>query len=375
MFLSFFLSILDIMEKKDIKFIAQGTYGCVFHSKIDCVNEKIKKGNDGKDKFVSKVQLQDNDLREIEIGKKIQEIIQYETFYAPILNTCPIEIGLIDENEINKCDVVRKNQDSNSKEVVFMSSTLRYAGKLNVREYLETKMHKQEVHRKCIFETHLHLLKGLNKLLLLKDPIMHYDLKDNNIIMDKVYNVPIIIDFGLSFTKSQISNAMLNPKDLSEYYYIYYNNYSPWAIEILLLSYITRKILKNTKLNIEVEKIDKYIVDLLVVVKDYTKTRDVFESEEEKIEFSGKMTNYLNSFKSKTIRVIMDDLQRSWNSWDNYAIASMYLELIINIKDDGYISKYKEILKNIVLVTPERGRQVPMDTYDSIVNLTLKVLK
>ena len=69
------------------------------------------------------MQLQDNDLREIEIGKKIQEIIQYETFYAPILNTCPIEIGLIDENEINKCDVVRKNQDSNSKEVVFMSST------------------------------------------------------------------------------------------------------------------------------------------------------------------------------------------------------------------------------------------------------------
>ena len=53
---------------------------------------------------------------------------------------------------------------------------------------------------------HLHILTGLQKLIKLNNPIIHNDLKDENILIDNIYDIPIIIDFGLSFTKDDVQS-------------------------------------------------------------------------------------------------------------------------------------------------------------------------
>ena len=88
--------------------------------------------------------------------------------------------------------------------------------------------------------------------------MIHYDLKDGNIIFDEVYNVPIIIDYGLSFTKSQLLKTPLSIENLEKVFYVYYEKYSPWNIDIVLLSYITQSIIINEEVNITHQVLQPY---------------------------------------------------------------------------------------------------------------------
>jgi serine/threonine protein kinase len=298
-------------------------------------------------------------------------VFQYDSFFAPILETCPIDIGIIDKDEIKKCKVIKNNKGN--PEMLYVSSKIKYVGKESIIEYLESKISKEE-ERKAILESHLHLLKGLNKMLSLEDPIIHYDIKSNNILLDDVYNVPIIIDFGLSFKKSQILKGLENPEALGNLFYVYYDNYPPWSIEIILLSYVVQNIIldEDEKVNIEIDKIDKYIEILVNVSEDFVSKSVILEDDEKK-EFIERMTKYISTFKTKTLRTFIDDLLGSWQSWDNYAIAVMYYSYIsyryIDLKNDDYISNYMRMLKKIISSTSDSKRSVPKDTYDSIVLL------
>jgi tRNA A-37 threonylcarbamoyl transferase component Bud32 len=66
----------------------------------------------------------------------------------------------------------------------------------------------------------MHLLKALSTMLDVKDPIIHYDLKNKSIIYltDKG---PIIIDFGMSFIKSQLLSAVIHPEKLNDFFWNY----------------------------------------------------------------------------------------------------------------------------------------------------------
>jgi serine/threonine protein kinase len=364
---------MEKIEDDEIKFLAQGTYGCVYNKEISCNGEDLPIN---KDKFVSKVQFQGEGdyIKETEIGKELQKVFQHDSFFAPILQTCPIDIGVINQEEIHKCNVIKKS-NSEETENLYVSSKIKFVGKESITDYLESKLSKEE-EIKAILETHLHLLKALHKMSFLEDPIIHYDLKSNNILLDELYNLPIIIDFGLSFGKSKILKGLENPEILRELFYVYYDNYPPWTIEIILLSYVFQNIVfhqdNHEEINIEIDKIDKYIEFLQKVVHEFASKNVIFKDDEKK-EFTENMIKYISSFETKTLRIFIDDLLGSWRSWDNYAIAVMYYSYLsdrdIDLQNDNYIRNYMIMLKKIILSTPESKRYVPKDTYDSIVLL------
>jgi serine/threonine protein kinase len=357
----------------DINYIAQGTFGCVYNSDISCLDstsdtfENKKKSK----KYVSKVVIYDDHSesmvnKERTIGENIQDIFQYESFFAPILSTCPIDIGIINKEEIEKCQVIKKKKERDPSSVpIYVSNKLKFIGGGSICDYLDTTILMKEKGRKEIFETHLHLLKGLMKLSSCKDPIIHFDLKDNNIMFDDIYNIPVIIDFGLSFKISQIFTLPLSLEKLSNIFYTD-EGYTPWTIEIHLLSFMA-----HNMSSLE-EKMMDNLDKLNTVVDNFiTSTEIIFETEEEKKDVKTKMYDYLKTFQDKSIQHLIEDLLQTWKSWDNYAVAMIYYsyledrEKYIDAKDDYYI-QYRTLLKKILLTRP---RLEPKETYDAIISI------
>ena len=362
-------------SQKDILFINSGSYGCVFNSEIPCSSNKGHNKHDEK-KYVSKLTVisdKHNDDNEKMIGKLVKNIQHYEYYFAPILSTCPINIGVIDDEEIEKCDVIAKSKTKSEKTnipSIYVTNKMRFVGDDTITQYLETNINNQET--KKIFETHLHLMKALDKLNSLPESIIHYDLKSDNIMFDTIQNVPIIIDFGLSFTHTKMFDALLKPENLRS---IFYNDqsYSPWSIEIQLLSFITINIVSNDE-DIDNIFVQKYLDDFYRVLIYFINAKSnltVFDSKDDKNQFERKIIDYITSFKHKTIKEFIHDLMSSWKSWDNYSIAVMYKTYIFKkdeLLTDPYIVKYKDLIKTIILALPSE-RINSLETYHSILKL------
>ena len=88
------------------KLISQGGFGCVYHPGIKC------DGTTDKKKFVSKLQINDyTAYNEIEIGKLIKSIPNFESFFLPIIEYCKVDVSEIDQHLIEKCNTLHNNTD------------------------------------------------------------------------------------------------------------------------------------------------------------------------------------------------------------------------------------------------------------------------
>ena len=66
----------------EFKLLSQGSYGCIFKPGMSCEN------NNPTTKYITKVQKQKEiSEKETIIGKEIKKIVQYEKYFAPIVNT------------------------------------------------------------------------------------------------------------------------------------------------------------------------------------------------------------------------------------------------------------------------------------------------
>ena len=110
-----------------MKFISQGTYGCVYSSNT---NYKSCRNRKEANQTISKIQIMRNiDNKKIFLVKRIQTIFPYESFFAPILETYPIDIGRIEHKEKKKCQIFQVGTKQ------YVTSKIRYVGK-NTINYL-----------------------------------------------------------------------------------------------------------------------------------------------------------------------------------------------------------------------------------------------
>ena len=359
----------------DMKFISQGTYGCVFSSNT-CKNKKNDTMCENQ-KYVSKIQIQSEIDKESIYGKSIQTIFQYNSYFAPILETYSIDVDTIERNELTKCKIIqiqKENKPINNPSK-YVSSKIRFVGSISINEHIIKKMTMIK-RRNILFEMHLHILKGLQKLITLDNAIIHNDLKYANILIDDVYGIPIIIDFGLSFTKDGFQEAIMNPETLKKIFFST-NYYPPWTIEYTILSYIANNIISNqTKhINIRIDKVEKYLQSISFVIQNFVKKNLILiENDEIKFTFINKMNDYVKSFRSKTLMEFIQDLFQSWESWDNYSIAIMFYEFIVKnfqkneIEKDKYLKNYQKYLLYII-ITPLSLRYSSTHSYKFITSI------
>jgi len=374
--------------------IGQGSYGCVFKPNINDKGE-----TEPNSKYISKLQLSGDTLEnEINIGKKIQSITDYEEYFSPILEKYPIELKQIEKKqpELSDCEVIKDLKDDTT---IFLDK-IKYVGKNSLQNYLSI-MKKGEPKKflELFLETNIILLESLEKLN--KIGIIHNDLKEDNIICRNDDGRPILIDFGLSMDNdfmflpnnnsifnifTQNTNTEKTPEknteekssQINNYFFKYEPSYEVWCIDIVIINYILN-VLKKEEISSPIK--------INIIIKDYIKKNKIFEKKEEQQEYLFNEEEK-NKFKDDLIEEFTKDSSQTWDNlletlltyqktWDNYALSIIYLKLLKIHEEDirkqiaNKYDEYTNILKSIILSKPSE-RKLPEETKQNILQVLQK---
>ena len=120
---------IDSEDYKKIKLISQGTYGCIFKKGLTC-DGMVDETN-----TISKIQEKnETSENEITMGKKIMTIPNYQEHFAPIIESCDVDISKIESTEINKCNFI-KNYKNKNQPLTFQMNKIQYVGKKQLGNY------------------------------------------------------------------------------------------------------------------------------------------------------------------------------------------------------------------------------------------------
>ena len=372
----------------NIQIIGQGTYGCVYRPNIDCKTKKI-----GSKQYLSKIQPKDKTSKnEISMGKIITSMPEkiYSQRFAPILESCPIEIGKMEEQQFTTCKMIVQGKEK-IKKTGLMSNKLQYVGKQTLGDYLNSNLTTKQnakQYMKKVAETHIYLLKSLE--ILNEQHILHLDLKHNNIMFDESKGVPIIIDFGLSYNSQNLE--LSNYKVQETPFGIIADFYIPWTIETVMLSHIAKKFALDPKQIINEQILDQTITnanlkELENIVKKYVskhglvQSKKIFTNEEEK-QYEKDLLDWVWGFKDTTWRSVWTSIISSSKSWDSYSLSILYLiELQISgllqlskKYENTFLNKYVDLLKQTILSKPGE-RLLPSEIRKELYSIFTSVNK
>lgn len=378
---------LLVKDNQELELLGQGTYGCAFYPEISCKTHHIQPATSRK--YLSKIQYEDESLkRELKIGARIAKMFpNYRYYYAPIVESCPVQLSELKQNKIKQCQVLTK-YSNNKKRIV--SSKIPFVGKWTLNKYFNSLFQNKKTqcridsrHHRCRSATVTYLKKLVNAYLYLIGSfqklnadigVVHLDVKGDNIMYDTKNDIPILIDFGLSFCIEWLQL----PKYL-EFPYAFgvqSFSYSPWCIEVSLLTYLARQVKRPDPLykNAHGGYLDEQIFLKTPISEEWLQTyqaycRDFVESnlKEGNNDFSAeeiqKLTTDLQTWivdlvkKSKTLDVLWTALLQTYKTWDVYAVSKMYLNEMIDtgLTSASAASPIREFtaqLKRVILSLP-----------------------
>ena len=350
---------LLVKDNQELELLGQGTYGCAFYPEINCKTHHIHPATSRK--YLSKIQYEDESLkRELKIGARIAKMFpNYRYYYAPIVESCPVQLSELKQNKIKQCQVLTK-YSGNKKRIV--SSKIPFVGKSTLNKYFNSLFQLKKNHCKidsrhhhCRTATVTYLKKLVNTYLYLIGSfqklnadigVVHLDVKGDNIMYDTKNDMPILIDFGLSFCIEWLQL----PKYL-EFPYAFgvqSFSYSPWCIEVSLLTYLARQVRRPdssyrnahggyldeqlfTKTPISEEWLQTYQAYCRDFVKSNLKKEDTF-SDAERQKLTTDLQTWITNLarKSKTLDALWTALLQTYKTWDLYAVAMMYLDEMID---------------------------------------------
>lgn len=306
-------------DKIEIELISQGAHGCIYRPNINCDTGKPDDIH-----YVSKIQtITDNIENEINIGENIKKIENYYFYFAPIVSTCITSITKINDSEIKKCNLLNpsnKNYDpSFVRKGELISTKMRYVGEYTLEKYLLSlpKTRIDVIHKK-LYSIYAYLLHTLK--LLSDNNIIHYDLKENNIMYDIINHSPILIDFGNSFIATDIKTNENRKKNFyTPKFYLY------WTIEIHIFSYIAD--LKNYEDKIKEEEINSVIDEYINNLKKVHKENSMYISITELNEFDNKLKEFFKPYIGEPWEKIFTDLfvPEVYKTFDLYSISITFL--------------------------------------------------
>ena len=355
---------------KPLKLINQGTYGCVFRPNLLCSD----KDNHSR-KYISKVQLKkQTSANETRIGDVIRKINKYNLHFAPIVETCDVNVSMINDKELKQCDFLQTDDQRNRK---YETNKIRYIGANTLVDYFQQEVDNQvgsTLFFKKLLNSYMVLGESIRKLVAAN--IIHFDLKENNIMCKDKTGRPIIIDFGLSIFADK-----LNDTPLQDMFFAYAPEYEPWCIDICILSYIANETKSNPDFLSTTVSIENFNPIMSQFIEKSFLKSDLFTPDEQKL-FKSNMDTYLRKIigggfvLSPTWKSISEALLTHWNTWDNYSLACIYLQLIDDFGVVFYMNnvdatkEFIQLLKKIVLAPPDLR-----ETIDATISQTVQLFK
>tara|TARA_Y100000780_G_scaffold232460_2_gene264210 strand:+ start:268 stop:1743 length:1476 start_codon:yes stop_codon:yes gene_type:complete len=272
------------MNHKGGKYIASGTYGCVYAPAIKCKGESTRR--DGASKLMKKSEA----LKEITEQKKVDLIDPEFKYHLKPPHMCDIgEFDKETDNLLRDCKTHDLNHDygHNHREALIRSQ--RRNGKLvllqmenggkSVDSVIPNLYHKTKEECKDFICGMKNLFKALVDFK--KNEFVHLDIKGDNVLYDEKNNRFNYIDFGLS---TNIDDFMKNREFLINSGYVYYPPYFNILYDVTQLDderadrYIGRTIKLVNKASSFYKHYDKsYILDGSITPK-YHELIDVLKT-------------------------------------------------------------------------------------------------
>jgi serine/threonine protein kinase len=198
--------------------------------------------------------------------------------------------------------------------------------------------------------------------LLIQHKIVHYDLKENNILVEKTQQLPYIIDFGLSIDVERLlqhpwrekratatataatsttatidSNVLYHPESSKifkdnylwkQHFYIHAPDYYLWPLEVHLMTYLI-----NENDTLTEERLRKICFEYI----SNNRAIQYMSREFKKRMFESSYATF-SRFIDQPREKVLNELITYWDKWDMYAINIMFLkimyELIFHIERD-----------------------------------------
>ena len=319
------------------KLLSQGGFGCVYYPGILCDGHtNLSK------KVISKLQKRGvNSENEILIGNIIRKINNYELFFSPVIKSCGVNLANIDRNLLSKCDVVNEKKDNE-----YILLDILYINSNQFMELIKKMSRKNLIVN--IFETYIFLLTSIN--ILLENKIVHFDLKNDNILYKKTTNHPILIDFGIS-----LPMGMITSKNVGEYIYLYAPDYYIWPLDVHILGFLLHKT-ENKLTKLDAIRIGSEYAD-------NNKSLDVY-SDEFKNNFKEFCIKVAEQFIDMEREEVIEKLISNYTTWDNYAISAFYLNTFSFLFENGfYRNKLFIYFSQILLlnISPDANKRMSID--------------
>ena len=330
--------------------LAEGGYGCVFHPEITCAGRETKNK-----KYISKIQRNDFSARnEIFIGNILTKSTKknINKFFAPVISQCPINVSKLKAEGVNDCNIIKKYKHD-----LFVKMKIK-----NIEGGILDTFITDNVNSSLILSSFVSLynniLKGLS--ILIDNNIIHFDLKGQNIIYNKITGLPVIIDFGLSIPLKSLQTK----KDFHNYFYIYAPEYYVWPLEVHYLNLLIH--ITNSPTSEDIKDLaHEYVSKNYALMTMSSKFRDNYEK---------MCVEELNKYSSISFEEVKKIILNFWKTWDNYSVSIMFVKLLYFL----FESDDKQIIDNefIIFLTKILLKNIHPDPNQRLsINKTISMME
>lgn len=330
------------------KFLGQGTYGCVYKTKLKCTNKRNKKLKNINNNALSKIYIDEKHAsRELEISKQITQIPHYDRHFSPLLDSCEASLAQLNQNDIDKCDLIEASTSTSTStsSTPYFTTITKYIRGKTLSTYLEEyqKTTTKDKFENKVFYIYTCLKDSIE--LLNAYGIIHFDLSERNIIMDTT-DRPIIIDYGMSIDTRKVATPEQYNHEFAHYSFMKDNNvdfYEPWCAEIIILMYLNQtlspdKIIDETHVKEMLRLSDQYSEHVQRTLNTPSPTTPSMHQQ----------TKY-KSFITKSAFECSQELMKTYPTWDLYAISLMCLKYLPTVATTPRKQEILDAIKGAIL--------------------------
>lgn len=309
--------------------INKGAYGCIYNPSLQCSADMKK--HELRTKKINKIQLYNEyAINEKDIGEIVYSISKHNERFVPLImnkeSKCSkLKVKQFKNGTLHDCSILKKSKPQT--DIMLLEGE--YLEKsIPLGDYITSIEKPSELYYRY---THSFFYLTESISILLEHNIVHFDLRNPNILYDSLKHTPIILDFGISFQTKDLL------KDYKRIFIGYDPSYYIYPPEVLLLSHY---IFMNT---------GDILSSIHSVQKDIqTNKLYGFFSDEIKQAYIHELENYLtkigqkpalkNKSRTDTIQWLLQDVrkQKLYATWDLYILSAFMLRIIANAEQDKY---------------------------------------
>lgn len=320
---------------------ATGGYGCVYRPPITC------KGVPSPDKAsqlagtVSKLQLSSRMAKnELLIGKLVAKLPRSQDYFVTPESTCQVPVFQFPVPLASGCSPVSDGATTTTQIVIIQMRDIPHQ-KLG---WVPPKSNEDELRNmlRNLLEGFPHCLQAIGLLQERDEPIVHFDLKADNIFAPAPPQLPLIADFGISFLPLKQTTETIKGTTIA-----YEPGYYIWPPEIHLLAFLLHARRSggphDPATPEELKGVAKRIATAIPLAPKSTAVREA-----EIMEFFGR-------FNSPNLNSVFAYVMEHWKKIDLYSICisfGMVLQAYELGEEGDYLAELKTMMQEGMRADP-----------------------